>query len=149
MCRPVSTRNTKERTSLPRGTKRPLLFLLFSPVSVWLPGGASGKEPANQSRRCKRPGLGLIPELGRSPGGRHGKPLQDSCLKSPMDRGVWRATIHRVAESRTWTEATWHTPDTYSVWSANTGIIIVTLTRIIEAMVISDFCSQTTRHCAE
>ena len=32
--------------------------------------------------------LGLIPELGRSPGGRNGNPLQYSCLDNPMDRGI-------------------------------------------------------------
>ena len=41
---------------------------------------------------------GLIPELGRSPGGGHGNPLWYSCLENPMDRGAWRATVHRVAE---------------------------------------------------
>ena len=30
-------------------------------------------------------GTGLIPGLGRSPGGGHGNPLQDSCLENPMD----------------------------------------------------------------
>ena len=30
---------------------------------------------------------GLIPELGRSPGGGDGDPLQFSCLENPMDRG--------------------------------------------------------------
>ena len=25
--------------------------------------------------------------------------LQYSCLKNPMDRGAWQATVHRVAES--------------------------------------------------
>ena len=40
---------------------------------------------------------GSIPELGRSPGGGHGNPLQYSCL----DRGVWWATVHGVAKSRT------------------------------------------------
>ena len=30
---------------------------------------------------------GLIPGLGRSPGGGHGNPLQYSCLENPMDRG--------------------------------------------------------------
>ena len=40
---------------------------------------------------------GLIPELGRSPGEGNGTPLQYSCLENPMDRGVWWATIHRVA----------------------------------------------------
>ena len=44
---------------------------------------------------------GLIPELGRSPGGRHGNPLQYSCLENPMDGGDWQAMIHRVAKSRT------------------------------------------------
>ena len=34
--------------------------------------------------------LGLIPGLGRSPGGGHGKSLRCSCLENPMDRGAWR-----------------------------------------------------------
>ena len=38
---------------------------------------------------------------GRSPGGGHGNPLQYSCLENPMDRGAWRATVHRVAELHT------------------------------------------------
>ena len=42
--------------------------------------------------------MGLIPGLGRSPGGGHGTPLQYSCLENPMDRGAWRATVHRVTE---------------------------------------------------
>ena len=31
----------------------------------------------------------------------NGNPLQYSCLKSPMDRGAWWATVHRVAKSLT------------------------------------------------
>ena len=42
---------------------------------------------------------GLIPGLGRSPGEGNGTPLQYSCLENLMDRGVWLATVHRVAES--------------------------------------------------
>ena len=42
---------------------------------------------------------GLIPGLGRSPRGGHGNPFQDACLGNPMDRGAWRATVHRVTES--------------------------------------------------
>ena len=39
--------------------------------------------------------MGLIPRLGRSPGGGHGNPLPDSCLqKNPMDRGAWWATVY-------------------------------------------------------
>ena len=44
---------------------------------------------------------GLIPGSGRSPGGRHGNPLQDSCLENPTDRGAWQATVHEIAKSRT------------------------------------------------
>ena len=36
-----------------------------------------------------------------STGGENGKPLQHPCLKNPMDRGAWRATVHRVAKSGT------------------------------------------------
>ena len=31
---------------------------------------------------------GSIPGSGRYPGGRHGNPLQHSCLENPMDRGA-------------------------------------------------------------
>ena len=42
--------------------------------------------------------VGLIPVLGRSPGGGNGNPLQYSCLENPMDRGAWRATVYAVAK---------------------------------------------------
>ena len=45
--------------------------------------------------------VGLIPGSGRSPGGRHSNPFQYSCLKNPMDRGTWWATVHRITKS--WT----------------------------------------------
>ena len=32
--------------------------------------------------------VGSIPELGRSPGGGHGNPLQHFCLENPMDKGA-------------------------------------------------------------
>ena len=38
---------------------------------------------------------------GRFPGGGHGNPLQYSCLKTPMDREAWLATVHGAAKSRT------------------------------------------------
>ena len=31
------------------------------------------------------------------PGEENSKPLQDSCLKNPMDRLAWQATVHGVA----------------------------------------------------
>ena len=44
---------------------------------------------------------GSIPGLGRSPGEGNGNPLQYSCLKNPMDRGAWQATVHGVTKSQT------------------------------------------------
>ena len=43
-----------------------------------LPGGSDGKESA-----CNVGDLGLIPGLGRSPGGGHDNSLQCSCLENP------------------------------------------------------------------
>ena len=51
--------------------------------------------PANGGDRGD---AGLILGLGRSSGGAHGNPLQNSCLENPMDRGAWRAMVHGVAE---------------------------------------------------
>ena len=44
---------------------------------------------------------GSVLELGRSPGGGHGNPLQYSCLENPIDRGVWQASVHGITKSRT------------------------------------------------
>ena len=43
--------------------------------------------------------LGSIPRSGRSSGGGHGNPLQNSCLENPMDRKACWATVHRVTKS--------------------------------------------------
>ena len=59
-----------------------------------LPCSSDGKESA-----CNAKDLGLIPRAGRSFREGNGNPLQYSCLKNPMDRGAWRATVHGVAES--------------------------------------------------
>ena len=45
--------------------------------------------------------VGSIPGSGRSPREGDGNPLQYSCLENPMDRGAWKAMVHRVAKS--WT----------------------------------------------
>ena len=66
------------------------------PVFLGFPGGSDDKEST-----CIVGNLGLIPRLERSPGGRHGNPLQYSCLENPVDRGAWWATVHGVTESRT------------------------------------------------
>ena len=56
----------------------------------------TGKESA-----CNAGDPDPIPGLGRSPGEGYGYPLQDSCLENPMDRGSWKATVHRVTNSQT------------------------------------------------
>ena len=58
------------------------------------------KNPPGQGRDTRDEGS--VPGLGRSPGGGHGNPLQYSCLKNPMDRGVQWATVHKVSKSVTW-----------------------------------------------
>ena len=45
--------------------------------------------------------LDLIPGSRRCPGGRHGNPLQYSCLENPMDRGAWGVTVHRTWQTAT------------------------------------------------
>ena len=60
-------------------------------------GGSDGKATA-----CIAEDLGSIPGSRRSPGEGNGNPLQYSCLENSMDGGVWRATVHGDAKSRTW-----------------------------------------------
>ena len=43
-----------------------------------IPDGSDGKESAYNAGD-----LGLIPGMGRSPGGGHGNPVQYSCLENP------------------------------------------------------------------
>ena len=61
------------------------------------PDGSSDKESACNAGDTGN--VGLIPGLGRSPGGGNDNPLQYSSLK---DRGARRATVHGVIKS--WTK---------------------------------------------
>ena len=61
-----------------------------------LPRWLSDKEPA-----CQAGDLSLIPGSGRSPGGGYGNALQYSCLRNPVDRGAWRATVCGITKSKT------------------------------------------------
>ena len=45
------------------------------------PGGSDGEESTHSVED-----LGLIPGLGRSPGGGHGNPLQYSCQENPREQ---------------------------------------------------------------
>ena len=59
-------------------------------------GGSGSKESS-----CSAGDPGLIPGLRRSPGEGNGNPLQCSCPENPMDREVWRASVHGVIKSQT------------------------------------------------
>ena len=57
--------------------------------SWWL----SSKESA-----CNARDIGSIFGSGRSLGEVNGNPIQYSCLRNPMDRGGWWATVYGVAK---------------------------------------------------
>ena len=60
----------------------------------------SGDSDCKEST-CNTRDLVLIPGLGRSLGGGHGKPLQYSFLENPQgERSLW-ATVHGVTNSQT------------------------------------------------
>ena len=85
-----------------RKSRHWVLFIFVSPAfdkvyGTYFLGGSDSKESAFNAGD-----LDLIPELGSSPGERNSYPLQYSCLKNPMDRGAWQATVHRIAKSHTW-----------------------------------------------
>ena len=75
------------------------LFLYTAVRHQSFPGGSDGEESA-----CNAGDQGSIPRSGRSLGGGHGNPLQDSCLENPMGRGARWATAHGVAEESDTTE---------------------------------------------
>ena len=62
--------------------------------------GLSGGSVVKKKKSvCKVGDLSSTPGLGRSSGEGNGKPCKYSCLKKPMDTGVWWATVNVVAES--------------------------------------------------
>ena len=61
--------------------------------SSFLSGSVVKNPPANAGDP------GSIPESGISSGRGNGNPLQYSCLKNPMDKGAWGATVHGITES--------------------------------------------------
>ena len=54
------------------------------------------KNPLVNARNIRD--AGLMPGLGRCPGGGNDKPLQHSCLENLMDRTAWWATVYSVAK---------------------------------------------------
>ena len=45
--------------------------------------------------------MGLIPGLGRSPGGGHGSPLQCSRLENLLEGRTWQAIVHGFTKNQT------------------------------------------------
>ena len=68
------------------------------------PGGSVVENPPTNAGDTGD--MGLIHELGRSPGEGSDNRLQYSCLENPMDRGAWWATVHGVTKS--WTRLSRH-----------------------------------------
>ena len=69
-------------------------------LAIWCYlGGSVGKESACNAGDAGRHKFNS--QVGRSPGGGRGNPLQYSCLENPMDRGTWSATVHGVTKSQT------------------------------------------------
>ena len=63
------------------------------------PGGAGSEIPPASAEDVTD--AGSIPGSGRSLGGGHGNPLQYSCLRNPVVRGVWWSAVLGVTQSRT------------------------------------------------
>ena len=59
-------------------------------------GGSVVKNPPLNAGDIRD--VGLILGLGRFHGEGSGNLLQYSCLENPMDRGVCRATAHRITQ---------------------------------------------------
>ena len=78
-------------------------FILYVLSLLGLPWWLSGKESSCNAGATGD--VGSVPGFGRSPGVRHGNPLQYSCQENPMDRGAQEATDHGIAELDT-TEVT-------------------------------------------
>ena len=58
-----------------------------------VPDDSEGKEST-----CNAGDVGSIPRSRGFPGGGNGNLLQYSCLKNPMKKRAWRATVHREAK---------------------------------------------------
>ena len=74
-------------------------FGLGSLIQQW--GSPGGSVVKNSRANAEDTGDGgLIPGFGRFPGGGNDNSLSYSCLKNPIDRGAWWATVHGVTKSQ-------------------------------------------------
>ena len=68
------------------------MISLFLATLLW--GGSAVKNPpAHAGDAVSIPGSVRFPREG------NGNPFQYFCLRNPMDRGAWQATVHGIAES--------------------------------------------------
>ena len=80
---------------------QPLAVCWFFYLLVWCPSSQVALVIKNPPANAGEAGdMGSIPGSGRFPGGRHGNPLQYSCLENPVQRGAWRATVRKVVRVR-------------------------------------------------
>ena len=80
-----------------------------------LPRGTCGKEPACQCRRYKR--LRFDPWIRKNPWRSKWQPTLIFLPGKSMDRGTWRAVVHRVAESQAWLkQLSLHPPWGFPSW---------------------------------
>ena len=77
------------------------ISLLGHPLNSGYPGVGIASGPGIKDLPATAGNLGWIPGSGRSPGEGNGNLLQNSCLRNPMERGAWQATVHGVAKSQT------------------------------------------------
>ena len=68
-----------------------------------LPRWLSGKDSSCSAGDAED--MGLILELGRSPGEENDNPLQYSCLEKSVYGEAWRAVVHEVTKESDVTES--------------------------------------------
>ena len=83
----------------------PSILIYLPNYCEGFPGGTVVTNPPANAGDARS--MGLIPGTGRYPEEGNGNPLQYSCLRNPMDRGAWQATVHGVAKS--WTQLSSYT----------------------------------------
>ena len=91
------------------------------------------KDPPASVRDLKD--SGLIPGLGRPPGGGPGDPFQYSCLKNPAERRPWWATVRGVTKRQTQlkqlgTHAKWQEYEQGKMWLQNLPSFFLHISRI-------------------
>ena len=82
-----------------------IFLLVSSPNNLGFPRDSVGKESIHIAGyigdREDAGDMHLIPGLGRFPGGGNGNPFQYSCLRNPMGKRAWQATVH--GSQKSWT----------------------------------------------